>query len=555
MTSGGKSMITLRKILGASVVLVALLAYLPATEAHAKIEGHTGTSPTPVFNLTAKEGRISTGEANSLLIWGFADDDGQDNPQSIKGGVQYPGPTLIVKEGDVVTINLTNTLAEPVSLVFPGLDMQTSTVPVFNRGDKSKLTSLTPEALPGGKQLYTFIASRPGTFYYQSGSNQDIQIRMGLFGAIIVRPAQTTSKLYTNVYPNHQTTDRTFTKFAYNEAGAPNQITAPGGATISNVGASTGYDREFLYLVSEMDPDFQLWMDLVADRTKPVNYADWKDVSLRKTFIQWKANYWFANGRNAPDDMTEDYNRTLPAQPYSCQPLMHPGEAILTRFINMGRDFHPLHTHGQHQRIVGGDGLIKSSVAVGPGDPAYVAQTTLTGADLSTEEFTLTLSAGNTLDSIFTWTGKDLGWDAYGHNPGDLPAPYEYLPDHVGFVKTAQQTAFDSAAYGRDPSNRFAPLLGSGNPGPLQAGPTNFSADQLSFTFGNWFSGSPFLGGNLPLPPSNVSFNLGNGYYFMWHSHAEREITNNNIFPGGMLTMMGVIPWKTKITPAEMPYD
>jgi hypothetical protein len=29
----------------------------------------------------------------------------------------------------------------------------------------------------------------------------------------------------------------------------------------------------------------------------------------------------------------------------------------------------------------------------------------------------------------------------------------------------------------------------------------------------------------------------------MFHSHAELEITNNNTFPGGMLTMMGIIPW------------
>ena len=28
------------------------------------------------------------------------------------------------------------------------------------------------------------------------------------------------------------------------------------------------------------------------------------------------------------------------------------------------------------------------------------------------------------------------------------------------------------------------------------------------------------------------------GFAFMWHSHNEREITTNNIFPGGMLMMM-----------------
>ena len=549
-------MTTLRKILGSTALLALLATGLPVMNAYAKIEGHTGAGSTPVFNLTAKEGRLATGEANSLLFWGFADDDGQDSPKSVRGAVQYPGPTLIVNEGAVVTVNLTNNLAEPVSLLFPGLDMLTVSVPVFRQGDPAGLTSLTREAPAAGKQSYRFVASRPGTFYYQSGSNQDVQIRMGLFGAIIVRPTGTSAKTYTNVYPNHQTTDRTFGKFAYNEGGTPNQIPALSGAgTVSNVGASTGYDREFLYMGSEMDPDFQRWMDQVADRTKPVSFADWTDPFLRKDFTQWKANYWFANGRNAPDDMTDDFNAGLPAQPYSCMPLMHPGEAILTRFMDLGRDFHPLHTHGQHQRIVGKDGLIESSAPVGPADPGYGAQVAATGADLSTEEFTLTLSAGNTIDSIFTWTGKELGWDAYGHNPGDPPAPYEYLPDHVGQAKSAQQTTFDLAAYGRSAGNQFAPSLASGAPGPLQPGPTIFTADQLTFTFGNWFSGSPFLGGSLPLPPTNVSFNLGDGYYFMWHSHAEREITNNNIFPGGMLTMMGVIPWSAKIAPPEMPYD
>jgi hypothetical protein len=40
--------------------------------------------------------------------------------------------------------------------------------------------------------------------------------------------------------------------------------------------------------------------------------------------------------------------------------------------------------------------------------------------------------------------------------------------------------------------------------------------------------------------PANVQANPANerGYAFMWHSHNEREITTNNVFPGGMLMMM-----------------
>ena len=42
------------------------------------------------------------------------------------------------------------------------------------------------------------------------------------------------------------------------------------------------------------------------------------------------------------------------------------------------------------------------------------------------------------------------------------------------------------------------------------------------------------------LLPSNTQANPANerGWAFMWHSHNEREITTNNVFPGGMLMMM-----------------
>ena len=42
-------------------------------------------------------------------------------------------------------------------------------------------------------------------------------------------------------------------------------------------------------------------------------------------------------------------------------------------------------------------------------------------------------------------------------------------------------------------------------------------------------------------PPSGTIANNPSteaGFSFMWHSHNEREITTNNIFPGGMLMMM-----------------
>ena len=61
--------------------------------------------------------------------------------------------------------------------------------------------------------------------------------------------------------------------------------------------------------------------------------------------------------------------------------------------------------------------------------------------------------------------------------------------------------------------------------------------------FGQWYGGSPFLGTPAPLPPNIGGFDPTGAFIYMWHSHAEREIVNNNVFPGGMLTMLLIEPW------------
>ena len=46
-----------------------------------------------------------------------------------------------------------------------------------------------PEAGPGAAVTYSFTASSAGTYLYESGSDPQLQVQMGLFGAIVVRPA------------------------------------------------------------------------------------------------------------------------------------------------------------------------------------------------------------------------------------------------------------------------------------------------------------------------------------------------------------------------------
>src|SRR5208337_2425347 len=107
--------------------------------------------------------------------------------------------TLIVTEGITVTITLTNQLpaaAGNTSILFPGFQVTTS-------GGVAGL--LTQEAAPGGTVTYTFVASAAGTHPYYSGTQGDLQIEMGLYGAVVVIPASIPANCTTGTHADDQT--------------------------------------------------------------------------------------------------------------------------------------------------------------------------------------------------------------------------------------------------------------------------------------------------------------------------------------------------------------
>ncbi|NLH50624.1 MAG: multicopper oxidase domain-containing protein [Myxococcales bacterium] len=397
------------------ILLFAFVA-LTAGQSSAAVQGIQGS----MFNLNAEPGYITTGDGESLLFWGYNDLDGAI-------GVQYPGPTLLLMEGDTVTINLTNDLPENVSLVFPGQDNVT-----VSGGVPGLLTS---EATPGGSVSYTFTATHAGTYTYYSGTHADLQVEMGLVGAIVVYPGSM---------------DR-----AYDHA-------------------ATAFDREFLFLLTEM--------------ASGIHYDVEFDGPTGVDTTGYFPDLWFINGRAAPDTMSDPYVGWLPAQPYNCMPMMHPGETLLLRFVGAGRNAHPFHHHANNATAIAIDGrLLESTPGAGP--------------DLGVSDFTQTIYPGETEDALFTWSGAGLGWDIYGHDAGDPLEPGEDPQDH-------------------------------GKPFPV------LLPEQQETAFGEDWSGSPFLGQFGPLPPGQGIGNLNGGYFFMWHSHAEKEMVNNDIFPGGMMTML-----------------
>ena len=73
--------------------------------------------------------------------------------------------------------------------------------------------------------------------------------------------------------------------------------------------------------------------------------------------------------------------------------------------------------------------------------------------------------------------------------------------------------------------------------------------DPTIVAIGQWYAGTPYLGiqntgafTSTNEPPGTLNQNPQAGYAYMWHSHNEREITTNDVFPGGMMSMLLIDP-------------
>ncbi|HLB00345.1 MAG TPA: multicopper oxidase domain-containing protein, partial [Bacteroidota bacterium] len=223
----------------------------------------------------------------------------------------------------------------------------------------------------------------------------------------------------------------------------------------------------------------------------------------------------------------------LPHQPYNSTPRMTPGQKILMRLVGAGQGQHPFHFHGNNADLIARDGRLLAHPV---------------------SKFTTLSVPGETVDQIFTWTGAKLGWDIYGTPADGMQAHACIDSDGDGFGDSAAgstyeheycadhyQSCTDANADGRDDVTGARCKNGYTKAFPVVL------PEKQNLAFGGWWSGSPFMGGSEPLPPGEGGLNPNGGYFFMWHSHAEKELTNFDIFPGGMMSMMVVEPPGTPI--------
>jgi FtsP/CotA-like multicopper oxidase with cupredoxin domain len=525
------------------LLLAPVLILFLAVAAHAAVPGITG----PAFNLTAQTAFLNQPDGSMVYSWGYGCNGAPAGfaPAAIGGAIcptmQVPGPTLIVTEGQTVTVKLTNGLpnaAGNTSILFPG----------FNVTATGGVTGLlTQEAAPGGSVTYTFVASSPGTHPYYSGTQGDLQIEMGMYGAVVVLPTGNSAvtaacgTLTTGGLPLTNPGNNRVAKAQWGEADFRL-------AAAAYDSPKSCYDREYLFQWAEMDSNIHA-QALAQVTALNGCIAGAPGCSLNVPTEPYHPAYFVINGRSMPDLMDGNYAGEYPHQPYNGNPHMHPGEMTLIRSIGQGRWQHPFHEHANHVRILGKDGNM------------FLAPD---GTDLAgLLMFNTDTTPGEAFDGIFYFTGRGLNWDPYGHNPNstDPLAKLPCTPDANGY-NTGAPTAINYFEWCQDHNKplEVAPF------GDVAAGGPATLPNPNIFTNGPWYGGTPYLGPDATLrgggtqacvssvgstaanglstcsslQPSNIQANPANerGWAYMWHSHNEREITTNNVFPGGMLMMM-----------------
>jgi manganese oxidase len=121
-----------------------------------------GTADEPAFGYTLDEGETSTPPPTPYL----------------------PGPTIVLKRGEPVTITVANQLPEPTAVHWHGIELESyyDGVPGF-AGDGKRIA---PAIEPGASFEARFTPPRSGTFIYHTHIDEVRQQQAGLSGALLV---------------------------------------------------------------------------------------------------------------------------------------------------------------------------------------------------------------------------------------------------------------------------------------------------------------------------------------------------------------------------------
>jgi hypothetical protein len=267
--------------------------------------------------------QTGTTTISGVPMWGYAlCGTGSTAPAACTGLVTVPGPALVVPPGEGLIVHLTNTLPEPTSLVIAGQSKQEAMLPVWfepgvaattysgsrpSGNTTARVRSFDKEAAPGGgTATYTWATIKPGTYLYSSGTHPQVQVQMGLYGAL--------------------TKDAGAGKVAYSQ-GATNIV----------------YRDQITLLYSEIDPALHA---AVAGGT-------YGGAPGPTSTLNYNPKFFLINGKPYPDG---SLNPAVPSTLPAGQTAVPAGQNLLVRFLNAGLRTHVPTINGQYWQMIAEDG-------------------------------------------------------------------------------------------------------------------------------------------------------------------------------------------------------
>ena len=199
----------------------------------------------------------------------------------------------------------------------------------------------------------------------------------------------------------------------------------------------------------------------------------------------YKARYWLLNGRGFPDTIADNFASWLPDQPYGALGLIHEFNDTLP---SNDPNYHPYPGMLRYLNVGsenypfhphGNNGLV-----IGRDGRALE---NASGEDISFEKFDINIGPGQTWDVIFKW------YDAENYDETTNPVPVT-VPGIANMV------------------------------------------------FGQFFSGSPYLGTSGTLPVNQEGLNQCGEYYIIAHNHALYQITSWGVNMTGPITYLRIDP-------------
>lgn len=359
------------------------------------LAGPANAEPDRRFTLTAQQAQLRLSSGATVSAWAF--------------NGQIPGPELRAREGELVEVTLVNQLPDaPVTVHWHGVD-----VPAREDG----VAGVTQDAVPpGGTYTYRFRLEESGTRWYHSHQAASEQVQRGLFGPLVIEPAQQDSTVDQDVSvvmhdwdtdqgvrramgiadvldrrkmePGNKVRLRILNASTISKTvtltGVPYRVTALDGTAVAEpaelngnqlvIGGANRYDVEFtmpptpVRLVESSNADAGiLWSPDGTGEVTPILDGPEFDPTTygRAQPTPFDSGATF----NREFDLLMDeqfgfYNGQFTARktvngtvfPDVPMHMVREGELVKMRFVNRDTEDHPMHLHGHHFLVLSRNG-------------------------------------------------------------------------------------------------------------------------------------------------------------------------------------------------------